>query len=208
MTAVDFRNRLGWFVIALVGMAQAVSAQPQPPAAPQAGVEVHAVRFSLVRAPGGGDPWYEAAVELDVRGNPSATGLAARYVDRVQVNLALGVRRRDGEFDFYRSSAETVTMETGRAMVRFYLPPEITKREQLSGEPYAFAVDLAVATRPLPGGPAAVSTLLRTPDALRSFRDRVTRAAPQNDGVLLPQFETPFTALYAGDTPSFVRRPR
>jgi hypothetical protein len=210
MTAFEPLKRFAAFGFALVGMAQAVSAQPQPASSGQPEVEVRSVKFSNVRAPGGGtDPWYEAAIELTVRGEtPAGATAPSRFVDRVQVSFGLGVRTRGGEFDFYRSSAEAVSLEVGRAVVRFYLPPEIANREQISGEPYAFSVDLAVRGRPLVAVPSAVAAVLRSPEALRSFKDRVTRAAPLNDGVLVPQFETPFAGLYAGDTPSFVRRPR
>lgn len=169
-------------------------------------VEIQAVRFGQARAPGGGDAWTEALVELAVVPNTDG-GIYARWADRVRVALSLGVRTRAGDYAFYRASAEAVALESGRAMFRFYLPPEITRREQLAtAEPYAWMVEVAVDGKPLPASPRAVSGVLNTPEAVRSFKDRVARSSTSNDGVLVPQYESPFANAYAGETPTFVRR--
>lgn len=178
----------------------------QTPAADGATVGVYSVKFGQMRAPGGGDTWIEAAVELAV--TPSTTGGAyARWADSVRVGLSIGIQKRDGGFEFFRATAEAVSLEAGRAVYRFYLPPEIARREQLnSTEPYAWLVDVAVKGTPLEPAATHVSALLATPEALRSFKDRVARSATLNDGVLVPQFESPFANAFAGDTPTFVRR--
>jgi hypothetical protein len=190
---------VGWLHAAVVRADTAAPAVPE--------IAVRTVEFAMVRPPNGGDAWLEAVVELDVRGTPGA-GVYARFADRVEVAFALSVRRRDGEFEFFRASAEAVSLEAGPAYFRFYLPPEIVRREQLGTDAAAFAIDLACKGRPLAAGAENVSALLRSPEALRSFRDRVARAAPFNDGVLVPQFESPFASQYGGRTPSFVRRGR
>jgi hypothetical protein len=196
-------------VAAVTGLPFTTVAQAQttPPATLVPDLSVRTVRFAQVRPPGGGDAWLEATVDLDVRGTQGA-GVYARHVDRVQVAFALSIRRRDGGFDFFRSSAEAVSLEAGPARYRFYLPPEILKREQLGSEPVAWLAELAVAGRPLPAGTGLSAAVLQADEAMRSFKDRVARAAPLNDGVLVPQYESPFASHYGGDTPSFVRRGR
>jgi hypothetical protein len=174
---------------------------------PGATVSVRNVKFSAVRAPGGQDPWLEAVVELDVApGNGS--GIYNRYADRVQVTLGVSIATRINDYDFYRASAEAVSLEAGRATVRFYLPPEIVKREQATGTPFAWLVELAVQGRPLALAASNASGNLRAADAVRSFKDHVAQAAPANDGVLVPQYDSPFADRYPADTPSFVRRAR
>lgn len=188
----------------IAGLAGPVTAQTQP-AEQGAQVAVRAVKFGQIRAPGGGDTWTEVVVELDV--TPATDGgTYARWADAVRVTLGIGVRKRAGDYEFFRASAEAVALESGRASFRFYLPPEIARREQLnSAEPYAWLVDVSVKGRVLPAAGQA-SAVLQTAEGLRSFRDRVARSATLNDGVLVPQHESPFAAAYAGDTPTFVRR--
>ena len=171
-----------------------------------AGVEVQNVRFGQVRAPGGGDGWIEAVVELNV--TPATDGgVYSRWADAVRVGLSIAVRTRSGDYAFYRAAAEAVALEAGRASFRFYLPPEVARREQLnSAEPHAWLVDVSVAGTPLTAGPRQVSALLGSPEALRSFKDRVTRSATAHDGVFVAQSESPFAQAYAGETPTFVRR--
>jgi hypothetical protein len=116
--------------------------------------------------------------------------------------LAGGERR----LDFYRADAECVALEPGRAEVRFFLPAELVKRDQLPGEPKYFGVELAVEGRPVPAGRAAYSTGLASPESRKSFQQRAQAAAAANEGLLLPQFLTPFANEYPRSTPSFVRK--
>jgi len=150
----------------------------------------------------------EATVELDVRGTPVGN---PGFVDTVRVALSLGLHSSmvdGGDFVFFRSEAEASTLESGTARFRFYLPAAVVRRYQLSGEPFAFAVDIWVDGKPLPVSRIAVSTNLNNPESVRSFRDRVARDAIRNEGILVPQYDTPFLIEYAQDTPPFVRRNR
>ena len=101
-------------------------------------VEVTTVKFTNVRAPTGSNgTWLETDITLNVRpvpGNPS------QMVSRVRVSLLLGFELpapTGGErrLEHYRADAECVALEPGRANVRFYLPPELVKRDQLHGDP-------------------------------------------------------------------------
>ncbi len=198
MAVLKLPKRLVW--IAALATCLAPTAPGQPVGASE--VEVRAVRFASVRPPAGGAAWLETSVELRVIGRAGAPG---RFVDRVGVALALAIRKRDGELDYFRSAVETVSLEPGRAIVRFYLPPEVVKREQLNTDPFARLVELTV------GGRAAgtdASPVLAIPAALQSFKDRVTQSAPGNDGILVAQHDSPFADAYAGETPSVVRRSR
>lgn len=167
-------------------------------------VEVRTVQFAEVRARGANTPWLETTVELVVRPGASG-GVYARYADRVRVSLSLAVRKRVDGFEFFRSSTELVALEAGRSMVRFYLPPEILEREQVNRDPYAYLVEVVAPGQPVRTGAAAI---LREASALQSFKDRVARFAPMNDGILRPQGDSPFSGEYAGDTPTAVYRPR
>ncbi len=172
-------------------------------------VEVSAVRFNSPRAPNGGtEPWIEAEVVLAVSVAPDS---GSRAVSRVGIALTLGwelpasaggARR----VDYYRAEAECVALETGRATVRFYLPPELVKRDQLHGTPKFWAVDCAVAGRPVPAAKSSRSAALADAVARRAFQTAAAAAAPANAGLFVPQYLTPFANEYARATPSFVRR--
>jgi hypothetical protein len=173
-------------------------------------VEVASVRFSSVRAPNNApDAWQETEVVLTVSPPPSAPG---RMVNRVRVTLSLGwelpapangARR----VEYYRAEAECVALEAGRADVRFYLPPELVKRDMLHGTPKFWRVDLAASGRAVPTTrTASAASLVADDSARRAFQTAVAAGAPANDGLLQPQYLTPFVLEYPRATPNFVRR--
>lgn len=172
-------------------------------------VEVTAVRFGSVRPAGNSaETWLEAAVSLNVTPPPAALG---RAVGRVRVVLSVGweVPAPTGNarrIDYYRAEAECVALDAGRTDVRFYFPPELVKRDQLRGNPPQWTVDLAVAGRPLPAARAASATALSDLAARRAFQVAVAAGAAANDGLLQPQYFTPFALEYPRATPTFVRR--
>ena len=188
----------------------AAAAPATLPATGSAEVEVSAVKFNSVR-PSNGAPgnWLEADVAVEAR---PAGNLVGRMVARVRVTLSIGFElpapTAGGErrFEFYRSEAECVALEAGRANVRFYLPPELVKRDQLHGDPKYWGVELAVAGRAVPAGKVSFSAALPSPEARKSFLNRVGTAAIANDGLLVPQYLSPFALDYPRATPSFVRR--
>ena len=172
-------------------------------------VEVSAVKFANLRAPhGSSGNWYEATIALDVRPVPSTSG---RMVARVRVTLTLGFELPappggERRIEFYRAEAECVALETGRSDVRFYLPPELVKRDQLHGDPKYWGVELAAAGRAIPAGRGNYVGSLPAAEARKSFQTRAATGAGINEGLLQPQFLTPFALEYARATPSFVRR--
>ena len=173
-------------------------------------VEVSSVRFNPARAPNNApDAWFEAEIVLTVAPPPTSPG---HMVNRVRVALSLGwelpapaggVRR----VEYYRAEAECVALEAGRADVRFYLPPELVKRDQLYGSPKFWTIDLAAGGRALPAArPASAAVLTADAAARRAFQTAVASGAAANEGLLQPQYLTPFALEYSRATPSFVRR--
>ena len=174
-------------------------------------VEVASVRFANVRAPNGANgSWLETEVALNVH---PAANLPGQMVGRVRVALLLGfelpaVAGGERRLEHYRAEAECVALEPGRAVVRFYLPPELVKRDQLHGDPKYWGVELTAAGRALPAGKAAYASALPGAEQRKNFQTRANASAAPNDGVLLPQYLTPFSREYPRATPSFVRRDR
>ena len=183
------------------------------PAAPSAAagneVEVTSVKFNTVRPPNGAPgTWLEAVAVLDVKPPGS---LAGRMVSRVRVTLTLGFELPappggERRIEFFRAEAECVALESGRADVRFYLPPELVKRDQLHGDAKYWGVEVTVAGRAVPAGKGSYAAALASPELRKSFQSRAGNAAPVNEGLLLPQYLTPFAMDYPRSTPSFVRR--
>jgi len=181
----------------------------QTPATPPAAVEVMSVKFNSVRA--GAGTWYEAEIEVQ----PRPVGAENRqFLNRVKVTLNLGVfsvKAPSGAKipdTYYRASAEAVALETsgGRSVFRFYLPPEIVKRDQITGDTKFYLVELFVDGKPLPLGRNHFPTAtFAKPEIVESFRGKVAGEAGANDGILLPQYLTPFANGGSPPPPSFIR---
>ncbi len=190
--------------LVLVGFALVVSSSAQAQEA-----EVSSVKFANVRTPTGSTGnWYEADIALEVRPPPSAPG---RMISRLRVTLTVGFELpapAGGErrIEFYRANAECVALEAGRANVRFYLPAELVKRDQLHGDPKFWAVELGLGGRTLNVGKNSYATSLASADTRKNFLSRATTAAAANDGAMVPQYLSPFVNEYPRATPSFVRR--
>lgn len=164
--------------------------------------EVANVRFDRVRP-----DWYQVDVELDVK---AASGNTSRYVNRVSVGLSLAFKLTgsDERFEYYRASATAVTVKHGRTNFRFYLPPEVVERDRLSGAADYWTVDLKVGDNAMPRSAKQVSSSLPNPGVLESFLGRINAEARANDGVLVPQYQSPFAWSQSGQGgPSFVREP-
>jgi len=172
-------------------------------------VEVTSVRFNNLRAPTGSTgSWMESDIVLIVR---PAAGSAGQMVSRVRVSVLLGfelpaLAGGERRLEHYRAEAECVALEPGRMSVRFYLPPELVKRDQLRSDPKFWGVELAVGGKPVPAGRGAYASALASADQRRSFQQRGAAVAAANDGILQPQYLTPFANEYPRATPSFVRR--
>jgi hypothetical protein len=181
----------------------ALRAEPAPGEA-----EVGAVRFKLARpASGAADAWYEAEVEVNARPAPdSPAGLLSRVrvtLTLATENVAAGAPRR---LEFYRASAEAVALKSGRNSVRFYLPPEIVAHDAVRGDLRFWSADVAVGGRPAVPARARFSTALGSAESRKNFSQQSAASAAANDGILLPQYLTPFGPDYPAATPSFVRR--
>lgn len=184
-----------------------VAAQTTPP---PAAVEVRDVKFNTVRV--GSGTWYEAEVQVQPR--PGSGEGNRQFVDRVKVTFNLGifsVKSPSGAKipdTYYRASAEAVAIEAtgGRTSFRFYLPPEIVKRDQITGDQKFYLVELFVDGKALPLGRNHFSTsAFAKPEYVESFRSKVASEAGVNDGVMLPQYLTPFANAGSPPAPSFIR---
>ena len=172
-------------------------------------VEVATVNFSNVRAPTGSNgTWHSTEITLTVKAVP---GNPSQMVSRVRVSLLQGFElpataAAERRLEHYRSEAECVALEPGRAYLRFYLPPELVKRDQLRSQPKFWGVEITVEGRPMTPSSSAYSTTLGTAVQRKNFQTRGGAAAAVNDGILLPQYLTPFVDEHPRATPSFVRR--
>src|SRR6185436_17409012 len=100
-----------------------------------------------------------------------------QMVSRVKVSLLCafdlpGLAGAERRLEHYRAEAECVALETGRADIRFYLPPEIVKRDQLHADPKYWGVEILAAGRPIVASRAAYAAALATADARKNFQTR------------------------------------
>jgi hypothetical protein len=196
--------------IALASLVSAVAQTVAPAPTAPLPIEVATVRFNSVRADAG--TWFVTEVELQPRGGEGVKN--RNFINRVKVTLNLGVfsvmapAGSKVPDTYYRASAEAVAVEaTGsRSVYRFYLPPEIVKRDQITGDLKFYLVEVFVDGKALPLGKNNfhLPTLSR-PEILESFRSKVSGSSGVNDGILLPQYLTPFANAGSPPPPSFIR---
>jgi len=183
-------------------------AQQTQATVPTPELAVRSVKFSYPRVDGPQGSAMEAEVELDVRGSGAAAG-NPRFVDNVCVALMLAVQgrgRTGAEFHYYYADAEAVTLEAGSRFMRFYLPADIVRRDGLSGDAYAWFVELAVEGKVLPPLRGNVSESLRSRDRFDVFRQKITEARPATDGILVPQHQFLTGHRDGRDTPAVIRK--
>jgi hypothetical protein len=190
------------FAVFAAAVSSVFAQTPAPTAAP---VEINTVKFRPVA---GG--WFEAEVEVQAKPGPAATA-NRNFVNRVKVTFNLGVisvKAPQGATlpdTYYRASAEAVAIETnGRTSFRFYLPPEIVKRDQVTGPQKFYLVELSVGGQALPLTKDSVPTNFTSSAFVEGFRSKISGEASANDGILLPQYLTPF-ANGGTNTPTFIR---
>jgi hypothetical protein len=185
-----------------VAPASAQTATPSP-------IEVNTVRFNTVRA--GSSGWYEAEIEIQPKG-PQPTD-NRNFINRVKVTFSLGIfsvkaaQAVKVPDTYYRVSAEAVAIETsgGKTVFRFYLPPEIVKRDQITGDQKFYLVELFVDGKALPLTKSSVSSSMNSSVLVEGFRNKVSSDAGANDGIMLPQYLTPFAFGGSPPAPSFIR---
>jgi hypothetical protein len=187
-----------------------LTAQTPSAAAAEAGAQVAVsspVKFSGARF--GGDNWLEAEVEVEAR--PGGRAASGQFVDKVRVTLSLGMEAADDKgakrLVFHRSSAEAITLEGGtKAFFRFYIPPEIVRRDKLRPDVKFYVVEIEAGGQPQPPAKASASNDFTSMESIRNFLAKVSAEAGQNEGVMIPQYLSPFALDSQRRAPSFVRR--
>ena len=169
-----------------------------------ASVSVREVEFNSVGDQTSSDDWLECSIEVEIRRDTEdQTRKRADYVDDLVVELVLGIESRisgQSGFEFFEAEAALVSLKEGRHLVRFYLPPEIVERDHLRNEVHSFLIRLERSGEVME---ERVSRELERTNVLDSFLKRVDSESSRNNGILLPQFKTPFRIAYPGKTPSF-----
>ena len=179
-----------------------LSSQP----APASQVEVASVKFGAARF--GGDNWLEADVELEVK--PGGKPVSGEFVNRVRVVLTVGCDATDAKgakrLDFYRSTAELISVEGGKTNVRFYLPPEVVKRDKLKTPVDYYVVEVDAGGEPQAPAKESASSKFTSIDSRKNFLSKATSESGVNEGILMPQYLTPFSFDAQRRSPTFLRR--
>ncbi len=205
MKPLIVRSLLWTGLMAVAAMlSSSVQAQSSAPAAPVE-VGVAGVKFNYLRQANSTSAWQEAEIELTAK--PAGTG--KKFVNRVKITFSLAVEPSTPgsakALEFYRASAEAITLEAGRSFVRFYLPPEVVKRDGLRGDPKGWLVELSVGGTAVPHALTSGSATINDRPALESFKSKVTSEAALNEGVLMPQYLTPYAFDSSRPAPAFLR---
>jgi hypothetical protein len=168
--------------------------------------EVSSVKFSSARF--GSDAWFEADVEVEVK--PGGKLVAGQFVNRVRVTLSVGMEGTDEKgaktINFYRSTAEALTLEGGNSNFRFYFPPEIVKRDKLRPPVTYYAAEVEVAGKVQEPVKSSFASAFTSAVSLQNFISKAASESVSNDGFLIPQFLTPFAADTQRRAPTFARK--
>lgn len=202
MKPLTCRALLCVVAVALSAVAPAIGQTATPPV-----IEVANVKFNSPRGSSGA--WYEAEIELQPKGGSAVEN--RNFINRVKVTFSLGitsVKAPSGAVvpdTFYRASAEAVAIEAsgGKTVFRFYLPPEIVKRDQITGDQKFWLVEVFVDGKALPL--TKKNTDITRAEVVESFRSKVSSESGANDGIMLPQYLTPFANAGSPPPPSFIR---
>jgi hypothetical protein len=186
-----------------------VQVRAQAPAAAAeaaAQVEVTGVKFNSARF--GGDVWLES--EIDLMAKPGGRA-GPGFVDRVRVTLSLGLEASDEKgakrLVFYRANAEMIALEGGtKSTVRFFLPPEVVRRDRLRNDVKYYAVEIEAGGQPQTPTKPSVSSDFTSAEMVRNFLSKVTSESGQNEGILVPQHLSPFANDSQRRAPSVFRR--
>lgn len=174
-------------------------------------VSVSRVQFRRDRLDGMREDWIEIEVEVAGGRNRSPNARDPRFSGRVRavLNLAYAAGSRDAkEFRYFQCDVTIPTIEQGeKRKLFFYLPPEVIKRDRLSREPEAFLIELFVDEKAVPTRREHVSSNLSDASRVSNFRSRVSLGAKENDGILVPIFETPFFLVREKmrESPAYIR---
>ncbi len=203
------------YLLAVSALAFFVSINPSqsfaqtPGAAEQAAaaqVEVGGVKFGAARF--GSDSWMETEITLEVK--PGGRVVANQFVNDVRVTLNLAFEAPDAAGGppkiFYRGSASFITLEGGRHTVRFFLPPEVVKRDRLRAPVKFYSVEVEAGGVAQAPGRANVSTAFTSAASVQNFQAMAVSESRSNEGVLMPQHITPFSFESSRSTPTAVRR--
>jgi len=169
-------------------------------------VEVNSIKFGAARI--GSDSWMEAEIVLDVK--PGGRAVAGQFVDDVRVTLNLGFESPEAPSGppklFYRSTATFITLEGGRQTVRFYLPPEVVKRDRLRTPVKFYSVEIEAGGTAQTPGRANAATGFTSAASVQNFQSTVASESRANEGVLMPQHLTPFNGDSQRATSTALRR--
>lgn len=155
-------------------------------------VSVRGVHFEFYEARGAeGRKWLCAVVEL-----LGGAG-EGRFTSNVVVNYSMATEVTTagvmGKLNYYRARAKIPAVEQdARVYVRFFLPPEIVKRDGLGRVPAASLVELEAGGRALEFRAANATGLIDSAERLAAYKEQLFVEAPANDGLLLPLNQTPF----------------
>lgn len=177
-------------------------------------IEVQRVNFNSISAGQRGN-WVEVEIQLNVLGSPNPEAPNPQFASNIELELYLcyEVRGREGETRrvYYQSEVEIVALERGTRQdrVRFYLPPEIVKRDRISAgrDPLAYSIEIRADDMEIPQ--TRRSTNLESLESVQNFLGEARSAARGNDGFLQPIYFTPFwNDRRADDAPPYNRDER
>lgn len=194
------------FLFVSIPQLHTVCAAPAAAAAQPVEAEVSSIKFSAARF--GSDAWFEADVEVDAK--PGGKLVSGQFLDRVRVTLSVGMESTDEKgakiIKFYRSSAEALTIEAGKANFRFYFPPEIVKRDKIRTPVTFYAAEVEVGGKVQDPVKTSFSSSITSSASLQNFISKAASESVSNEGFLIPQFLTPFSADPQKRSPTFSRK--
>ncbi len=155
--------------------------------------------------------WSALFLEFTPKENPFPLARNRRYLDDIRVMVTMAFEYEDSQgrdrYEFYKSEVTIITMEVGeKRRIGFWIPFDVVERDELPKEPSYWLVEFEIDGAAHPTQRDHFSRSIKSADTLNSFKARAASEAPNNEGILLPTYLTPYPLVTVDrNTPAFRR---
>ena len=155
----------------------------------RAPIRVNQVDFKTTK-----EDWIQAEIKLECASNTLPNARSREFVENIGVQLYVAYETDAAKrsYDYYKSEVKIAIVEAREDYnVYFYLPGMIVERDSISNPTPAFyfvGLDVAGNELPLKKGSARMSSNIKNPQMLNSFKEKVNEMSTSTKGLLMPSY--------------------
>lgn len=153
--------------------------------------------------------WNNVVIKLRANSNPDPEALNQQYVDNVDIRFTIGYELDASERKFlaFQTEVKIATLEVAKdKSFAFYVPYDIVERNNLPKEPKYWVIELTVNGQEMPMAKENTSRTIKDRATLESFFSNVVSGqATQNEGIMVPEYLSPYGPIDRSP-PAFIRK--